>query len=119
MNNLIKNLGGLLGPSKVWWLIRQLLQFGGLWLVATGRADQESVTTATTTLLEVLAGIGMLIGFGANIFSSFRPAVTVHGEKVPLDALPADTKSDVKVEAKQVIKEKNILESIFGARKKS
>jgi hypothetical protein len=112
-----KIFGNLLGPSKIWWLIRQVLQFGGLWLVASGYADQDTVNTATETILSVAAGIGVLIGFGANIYSTFRETATVGGEKVPLPAMPAEVQKEVKAEAKKVIKNRSIFENIFGQHK--
>lgn len=111
---MLKNLGKLLGPSKIWWLLRQILQFGGMWLVAQGYASESDVAQATALLPDLWGSISFLIGFAANIYSTFRNSVTVSGEKVPIEKLPTTVKTEVKTEAEKVVKSKNIFEKIFG-----
>lgn len=110
----MKNIGTLLGPSKLWWLLRQILQFGGMWLIANGYASEADVARVNTVLPDLFGSISFLIGFAANIYSTFRPTVTVGGEKVPIPALPPKTAAEVKTEAKAVVRERSLLERIFG-----
>ena len=64
------------------WALRQVLQFGGIWIVANGYADAGQVADATNALWIAAGGISTLVGFAANIFASFRSKGVANGHQL-------------------------------------
>ena len=102
------------------WLVRQILQFGGAYLVFKGYLSAEQVGQALEAIFTIGGPIALLGGLAANVYSTFRSHVTVGGQKVPMKALPPSTKETVKTSAKVVVEERkgqtivDILGGIFG-----
>lgn len=94
------------------WALRQLLQFGGAWLTFMGYADADQVGQANAALEQViqLAGpLSFLIGFAANIFSTFRAKIVTNGQAVPIPSLPVVKQTMVKEVAVTAIEKKPTL----------
>lgn len=87
---MLKSLKERLNTTTLLWLLRQVLQFGGMWLVANGHATQaewDAITGAIATLGDpaVIGAASLLVGFAGNVWASFRPKVTLpSGEAVGL-----------------------------------
>lgn len=123
-------LNRFLNPTSMLWLLRQVLQYGGVWLVANGRASQDQVDGVTRAVLSLISiigdpvlvsAVGTIIGFIGNIFASFRDKVNVGGQAVGVGTIretvgPAAAREVVQT-AKEVIAQKPTLwETWFGHR---
>lgn len=99
------------------WALRQLLQFGGAWLVFMGYADESTANGLIDALFQVAGPVSVLVGFAANIFATFRNKVTVDGKAIPTTELPATKATEVKQIARAAAKKRpNLLDRLFGSK---
>lgn len=91
------------------WFLRQLLQFGGAWLVFKGYASEEQVGPALDALVHIGGPLAVVVGFAGNIWASFRSKTVVGGEAVSPSELPTLTKLEVKTTAKEAVAERKNL----------
>lgn len=96
----------LFNTTSSLWFLRQLLQFGGAWLVFKGYATDEQVGPALDALVHIGGPASVLIGFAGNIFASFRSKAVVGGEAISPAELPVATKLQVKTKAKEAVQER-------------
>lgn len=104
-----------INPTTGLWLIRQLLQFGGAYLVFKGYTDEAGADQAVDALFQLIGPASFLIGFGANMFSSFRAKIVSQGQAVSIPALPSGKQTMVKeIAATAIEKKPTIWERITG-----
>lgn len=109
-------LGLPITPTSLLWALRQILQFGGIWLVMNGHASNDDIARALGIFDQVLQPTGavmFMIGFAGNIIASFRNKVTIDGNAVGTGAIRetvgAPAAKDVVRTAKEAIAAKPTL----------
>ena len=113
-----------LNPTSLLWTLRQVLQFGGMWLALNGHATTDDVAQVLGIFDQVLQPTGaamFLIGFVGNVWASFRSKVTVGGQSVGtgeiVKRVGQGSATEVVQVAKAAIERKPTLwESWFGRR---
>lgn len=117
-------LGNILTPTSLLWTLRQVLQFGGIWLAMSGHATTDDVAQVLGIFDQVLQPTGavmFLIGFVGNVYSSFRTKATVDGQAIGVGAIAKSVGQGSATEVVQVARaaierKPTLWESWFGRR---
>lgn len=104
IKRLFTSTGGL-------WFLRQLLQFGGAYLVFKGYTDEAGAEQAIDAVFQIGGPVALLAGFAGNVFSSFRNKLQRNGETIT--RLPPNDRGIVRSIADQAIAEKKDRPSLF------
>lgn len=117
-------LGNILTPTSLLWTLRQVLQFGGIWLAMNGHASQDDVAQALGFIDQALQPTGavmFLIGFVGNVYASFRAKITTRGQAVGIKEVaktvsPGSAAEVVNVATAAIERKPTLWEQWFGRR---
>lgn len=98
-----------INSTTLLWALRQILQFGGAYLVFKGYTDEAGAEQAVDAIYQLAGPASFLVGFAGNVFSSFRSKIVDKGQAVSIPALPSGKQTMVKEIAATAIEKKPTL----------
>lgn len=110
-----------INPTTLLWLLRQIVQFGGAYLVFKGYLSEDDAGRAVEAIFTIGGPIVLLVGLAGNVVATFRTKVVVGGQSVGKDAI-ADTlgtpaaKAVVNTAKEAIANKPTLWESWFGRR---